>query len=122
MEGFMLTIPEAIAIVGSVATVVLGAFGYLLKTRSAPPKDKAAEPPHTYLESQVQGAHDRISEMKDRLAAAEGDIKLTVTKMEAMRQTIIDHHSHDVQEHRIIEKKTDKMMDILLKILTDDKL
>ena len=129
MESFVLTIPEAIAVVGSVVTVVLGVFGYLLKTRNAPAKDRTTTTPTSYLETQVQGAHDRISEVKDRVTTAEGDIKLTVNKLEAIRQTLLDHqvhfnHSHDAndKDHEMFQKKMDKMMDILIKILTDDKL
>ena len=128
MESFVLTIPEAIAVVGSVVTVVLGVFGYLLKTRHTPPKDRTTTPT-SYLETQVQGAHDRISEVKDRVTTAEGDIKLTVNKLEAIRQTLLDHqlhasHSLDAndKDHEMFQKKMDKMMDILIKILTDDKL
>jgi len=122
MESFMLTIPEAIAIVGSVATVVLGAFGYLLKTRSTPIKDKAVEQPHTYLESQVQGAHDRISDIKDRVNVVEGDVKLTVAKLEALRDAMKEHQQRDDMDHDVFDKKIDKLMDILIKILTDDNL
>lgn len=123
MTGFVITIPEAIAVVGSVATVVLGVFGYLLKTRADKTKteDKDTSTEH-YLETQVQGAHDRISEVKDRVVSVEGEIKLTLSKVEAIRQAMTDHQARDNQDHEIFQKKLDKMMDILIKILTDDKL
>ena len=125
MEGFVLTFPEALAIVGSVATVVLGVFGYLLKIRSkdAPPADKTVTPaPTKYLEGQVQVAHERISEIKDRVTSVEGEVKLTASKIEAIRTSIKEHQIRDNQDHEVFDKKLDKMMDILIKILTDDKL
>jgi len=124
MEGFTLTLPEAIAIIGSVVVIVTGVFGYLLKINAnkysgTPPKQVA---PKTYLETQVQGAHDRISEMKDRVTTVEGEVKLTAEKIEALRAAMKDHQTRDDQDHDVFDKKLDKMMDILIKILTDDKL
>ena len=125
MESFVVTVPEAIAIVGSVVTIVLGLFGYMIKTRTngllkQEQSDKDIAP--SYMEGQVQSAHDRISEVKDRIVAVEGDVKLTVTKLEAVRTAMREHQARDDQDHEMFEKKLDKLMDILIKILTDDKL
>lgn len=127
MESFVITIPEAIAIVGSVVTIVLGLFGYLLKVRPTQTakqerQEKPAEAGVPYLEGQVQLAHERISEVKDRVIVIEGDVRLTVSKLEAVRAAMSDHQARDDQDHEMFEKKLDKMMDILIKILTDDKL
>lgn len=125
MESFVVTVPEAIAIVGSVVTIVLGLFGYMIKTRTnghlkQELRDKDIAP--SYMEGQVQSAHDRISEVKDRIVAVEGDVKLTATKLEAVRTAMSEHQARDDQDHEMFEKKLDKLMDILIKILTDDKL
>ncbi len=122
MEGFVLTIPEALAIVGSVATVVLGIFGYLLKLRAPKDNDRNIVTPPKYLETQVQGAHDHISDMKDRVGAVESEVRLLESKLDALRQAVADHQVRDDQDHDVFEKKLDKLMDILIKILTDDKL
>lgn len=122
MESFVVTIPEAFAIVGSVATVVLGVFGYLLKTRNDSPKNKSAVTPTEFLEGQVQGAHDRISEVKDRVTAVESEIKLTAAKVESLRAAMRDHQERDNQDHELFDKKLDKMMDIVIRILTDPNL
>lgn len=124
MEGFVLTIPEALAIVGSVATIVIGIFGYLLKVKSRDVPEQRSGPrePTEYLENQVQVAHERISEVKDRVTAVESEVRLTTSKLDAIRQTMVDHQLRDDQDHEVFNKKLDKLMDILIKILTDDKL
>ena len=125
MESFVVTIPEAIAIVGSVVTIVLGLFGYMIKTRTneqAKQEQRDRDVAPSYMEGQVQAAHDRISEVKDRIVAVEGDVKLTVSKLEAVRTAMREHQVRDGQDHEMFEKKLDKLMDILIKILTDDKL
>jgi len=124
MEDFVLTIPEAFAIVGSVVTVVFGIFGYLLKTRNDPPKSRPAfqKSAQQIVEDRIQHAHDRISNLKDQVVNADADVRLLNSKIDNMQKTIDDHEERDIRDFDVLNKKIDKLTDIVIKILSDESL
>lgn len=93
--------PTAFAVVASVVTIVLGLFGYMIKSKPArtPPSVSSGklvelENKHNNLVSQVDAVEDKV----DRIS--------------------VEHTQYKEQTNH----KVDKLMDIIVKILSDDKL
>ena len=110
-----LTWQAALAILGSVVAVVTGLFGYLIKVHSSE-KHSKLPPDH------VENLHSRISELKDRVSSVEADSKVALSKMESIEKQLDDHEGRDERDFAQLNEKIDKVTDILLKILTDQKL
>ena len=125
MESITLTINEALAIIGSAVVIVTGLFGYLLKVRS---KNGSSNPTtdhdkaHYRIEKEIQKSHTRISEAKDRVAAVESETKLIHEKISTLQKLLREHEERDVTDHAFYNEKLDKVMDILIKMLADEKL
>ena len=105
--------PAAFAIVGSLVTIVTGLFGYVLRQAGDASKQRA---------DQLQLLHARISEVKERLNKDEGDNNLLHVKFDNIQKQLDDHEERDERNFGQINTKMDKMHDILMKILTDEKL
>lgn len=105
--------PAAFAIVGSLVTIVTGLFGYILRQAGYASKQRV---------DQLQLLHSRISEVKDRVMKDEGDNNLLHLKLTSLEKQLSDH---EVREERNLEQlntKIDKVYEIVMKLLTDDKL
>lgn len=107
--------PTAFAIVASFVTLVTGYVGFLIKTRGS---SKGVES----STEEIQHIHSRVSEVKDRLAAVEGDIKIVAHKIESIQKLLDDHQTRDDQGFDHLNEKLDKVTDILLKFLSDERL
>lgn len=140
MEEFALSIPEAIAIVGSVAAIVFGAFMYVRRMQNPPigtpvppnPEENLKECKtevddnlkecKTQIDDQLQLQHERISLIKDRVTDADAEIRLASAKLDNIQKMLNDHEGRDVRDFTVLNQKFDKMTDIVIKILSDDKL
>ena len=134
MEEFALSIPEAFAIVGSVAAIVFGAFMYVRRMQnpplsSTPPPIDPVKHSDTNLKEckqEVDGSlqlqHDRISALKDRIADCDAEIRLAASKIDNIQKMLCDHEDRDVRDFGVLNQKLDKLTDIIIKILSDDKL
>ncbi len=118
------TWPAAFAVVASVVAIVTGYFGYLIKTR-APVEQPAPEPvadKDMDQDKDIRHLHTRISEIKDRTATIETDSKINHTEIGNLQNQLNGHEARVDKEFDRLNEKVDKLTDILMKVLTDDKL
>jgi hypothetical protein len=128
MSDFVLTIPEAFAIIGSVSAIVFAAFLYMRRMKN-PPLSPHVESPEEKLvvckeqvDAQIQLQHERISVVKDKVAECDADIRLAASKIDTIQKMLNDHEDRDVRDFTVLNKKLDKLTDIVIRILSDDKL
>ena len=112
--------PAATAIVASVVTIVTGLFGYVMRQRTI--DNPTPQSPLDSCVEQVQLVHTRVSEVRDRLSSIEGDSKVMIQRVESLQKQVDDHTVRNAKQLETDEHKIDKVMDILIKILSDDKL
>jgi len=93
-----LTWEAAFALVGSTVAIVTGILGYLLKVRSD---------------------RQRPGRVKDPLSGFHADLKVALSNMAAIGKQLDDHEHRDEHDFEQVNKKIDKITEILLKILTD---
>lgn len=113
--GFLETInqitwPAALAIVGSIVTIVVGLLGYLRSTK-----------PTTVKPNQTQAIHDRVSGLKDKIAELDGDVKAIVVRLEGIERSISDHEARDVVDFKALSAKVEKIMEIIVEMLRDER-
>lgn len=118
MEELILTWPQAFAVVASVVTIVSGLLAYLLKPNKIRPDNDSCES----IENQLNLIHQRLSDIKDRVATEEGDVKVVQAEIESLARMIRNHEVRDEQDFIVINQKLEKLMDIVLKLLSDDRL
>ncbi len=106
--------PAVFAIVGSLTTIVVGLLGYLISSQKLKVQSPSAD--------KLQLIHSRISEIKDRTAEIEGDVKLLFDKSDTLAKKIDDHETRDIADFKNLEQKFDKLTDVIMKILQDEKL
>jgi len=111
-----LTWQAAFAIVASVVAITTGFFGYLIKTRNH--SDEKQKP----IDEPMERLKNDIVEIKERLIIIESEIKMLVQHGKNTNRRIDDHETQDRQSFLHIEAKIDKLTDILMRILSDDKL
>ena len=111
--------PGALAVIGSVVTIVLGWFGYLVSVRR-----NKNEPSSTKIltTEEYEKLHSRINELVDRVAENEGDLKEVKASIRALQKQIGDHEQRDIQDFKLVDAKIDRLMDIVVRILQDDKI
>lgn len=118
--------PGAFAVLGSVGTVVFGILGYLMKVKNKVTPDPQAA-------TDIEKLHTRVSEIKDRVAALDGDAKERVAGLEgdvkelrsyvkSIQKQITDHEHRDIEDFKVIQQKLDKLMEIIIQILQDDSI
>lgn len=100
-----ITWPIAFTVVASVVSIVVGLFGYLRST-----KDKGAT---------VQAVHDRVSILKDQLAALDIKIQVLRAKFEASQQSMTDHEARDIADFKALSDKVEKIMEIIVEMLRE---
>ena len=100
--------PAALAIVGSVGTIVFGIFQYL-RTMKA----KEANP--------AQLVHNRVSNLKDVVSGMTGDVKAVLARIEGIEQSLRDHEKRDAADFKAMSDKMDKIMEIIVEMLKDDR-
>lgn len=108
--------PGAFAVLGSVGTVVFGILGYLMKVK----KDEAAS--NSDSATDTEKLHTRLSEIKDRVALTDGDVKELRSYVKSIQKQITDHEHRDIEDFKVIQQKLDKLMEIIIQILQDDSI
>lgn len=114
-----LTWPGAFAVVGSLVTIITGIFGYLIATHRL---KRFPGFQHPQSVNDYEKLHARISAIVDRVAVNEGDLKEVRVSIRNLQKGIADHEQRDIQDFNLVESKLDRLMDIVVKILQDDKL
>lgn len=108
----------AFTIVGSVVAIVTGIFGYLYSLRRNSLKN--GKPPSSITD--IEHVHSRISEVKNRVSPLESDIKVILTRISNLQKQLDESQERDQRDFARITEKVDKLTDILMKILSDDRL
>lgn len=108
-----LTWPAVFAIVSSLVTIVTGLFGYLISA-----KKKAAVQPNNDYEK----LHARINFAIERIAVNEGDLKEARASIKSAMNQISIHEHRDIEDFKLIDTKIERLMDIVVRMLQDDKL
>lgn len=115
--------PAAFAILGSVVTMVVGLFGYLVSARkdSTPPPQSTATklPPPGVYEKEGRRLHDRISSTKDTVAKLETDVRVLEQKVEALSDRIDTHDERDIKDFQQITAKIERLSDIVFALRSD---
>ncbi len=112
--------PAVFAIVGSVVTIVTGLFGYLI----ASSRIHKVEAPQTKIltPDEYEKLHTRINDAIDRIAMNEGDLKENNSLLRSLQKQVQDHEQRDIDDFKLVEAKIDRLMDIVIRILQDDKI
>lgn len=100
--------PAATAIVGSVGTIVFGLFHYLRSMKSKEPNP-------------AQLVHDRVSNLKDVVSGMDGDTKAILVRIEGIERSLHDHEMRDAADFKSMSDKMDKIMEIIVETLKDDR-
>lgn len=110
--------PAVFAIVGSIVTIVTGLLGYLLSTRKngSKPQTKILTP------DEYEKLHTRINDAITRIAENEGDIKEVMASIRSLQKQIANHEQRDIEDFKFFEAKLERLMDIVVRILQDDRL
>lgn len=112
--------PAAFTIVGSVIAIVgglLALYSTYVKNNSNGTASK--------LKSQLPDPesvqiHARISELKDRVSNVEGQQRVFATQIDNLMKQINDHDARDVDDFKTINRKVDKLMEIIVEMLKAD--
>ena len=105
--------PALFTILGSLATGLIALFGYW---RSANKEFTQAQ------KVEYEKTQSRISSATDRISDIEGDLKVTNASLRNLQKQLSDHEQRDIDDFKIVDVKIDRLMDIVVKILQDDKL
>lgn len=115
-----LTWPGVVAILGSVVTIVSGLLAMLVTIyRKNPPISNTKK---TLTEVEYEKLHSRISDTITRVSEIEGDIKELRASIRSLQKQIADHEQRDIDDFKLVDAKLDRLMDIIVRILQDDKL
>lgn len=122
-----ITLTTALTIVGSIATIVLGIFGYLIKIRNGSSKASVPVPPalKSLVEQhglEIDKVHSRVSSTRDNIAVVQSEVKVLENLVRSLEKQLADHETRDIEDFKAVNAKSDKLMDIVVKILQDDKL
>ena len=112
-----LTWPGVVALLGSVITsvitIVIGLLGYMRSSKADP---------QAIQHSDYEKLHSRINHSVERVAVAEGDIKEIRSLIRSLQKQIADHEQRDIEDFKLVDAKIDRLMDIVVRILQDDRL
>jgi len=108
-----LTWPALFTILGSFITALVALFGYW---RSANKEFTQAQ------KVEYEKTQSRISTATERIADVEGDVKVISSSLRNLQKQLSDHEQRDIDDFKLVDAKIDRLMDIVVKILQDDKL
>ncbi len=112
--------PAVFAIVGSFVTIVTGLFGYLLSARRQTKNNNTSVKILTIEE--YEKLHTRINDLVSRVGENEGDIKEVQSSLRSLQKQISNHEQRDIDDFKLVEAKLDRLMDIIVRILQEDRL
>lgn len=112
--------PGAFAVVASIVTSVTGLFGYLVsvKRKEAAQKIQEVKSP----EFDYEKLHSRINDAIERIAENEGDLKEARASIRSLHKAVSSHEQRDIEDFKLVDAKIDRLMDIVVRMLQDDKL
>ncbi len=111
--------PAVFAIVGSLVTIVTGLFGYLLSAR----RQKSSSTTTKILTiEEYEKLHTRINDLVSRVGENEGDLKEVQSSLRSLQKQISNHEQRDIDDFKLVEAKLDRLMDIIVRILQEDRI
>lgn len=108
-----LTWPALFTILGSFVTGLVALFGYWRSSNKEFTQAQKVE---------YEKTQSRISSTTERIADIEGDVKVTSASLRNLQKQLSDHEQRDIDDFKLVDAKIDRLMDIVVKILQDDKL
>lgn len=114
-----LTWPAAFATVASVVSIITGLFGYVISSRKKAEQKVIDQTPTA---PNYEKLHARINDVIARVAANEGDHKEARASLRGLQQQLFAHEQRDIDDFKLIDAKVDRLMDIVVRLLQDDKL
>lgn len=112
--------PAVFAIVGSFVTIVTGLFGYLLSARRQTKNSNTTTKILTIEE--YEKLHTRINDLVSRVGESEGDLKEVQSSLRSLQKQISNHEQRDIDDFKLVEAKLDRLMDIIVRILQEDRI
>jgi hypothetical protein len=116
-----LTWEATFAIVGSIVVIVTGIFGYLIKVHKAPNKDAPVKGIDAAVEKALKEQKE-FSEVREQIIRIESDIKILMQHGRNSNRRLDQHVEQDDKHFQQINTKVDKLTDILLAVMRDEKL
>lgn len=110
--------PGAFAVVASIVTSVTGLFGYLVSVK----RREAAQKRLVTPEFDYEKLHSRINDAIERIAENEGDLKEARASIRSLQKACSSHEQRDIEDFKLVDAKIDRLMDIVVRMLQDDKL
>lgn len=113
------TWPTAFAVVGSIVTIVIGLFGYLRGKDSG--KTAPTSPVET-LRGEINELRTAITSGREENLITKSEFAVLRSHVDTLQRQLADHERRDIDDFRAVNAKIDKIMDIIVQILQDDKL
>lgn len=113
VETIFGTWPVAFTIVASVVAIVTGLFGYL-RVNKHNIKD-------IQQEGEIVNLNTKVISMKERLAKATTDIFYLRQQVSMLESELSKHEGYDIKEFSRLSRKIDKLSDIIIEMLDEDK-
>lgn len=110
--------PAVFAVVGSVVTIVTGLFGYLLSARR---QSKLTTTTKVLTIEEYEKLHTRINDLISRVGETEGDLKELQSSIHSLQKQQSNHEQRDIDDFKLVEAKLDRLMDIVVRILQEDR-
>lgn len=109
------------AILGSVVIITTGLLGYLLRINSTNVNDTRKIVKEDIF-IKFEEIHTLVSELRDRVHVVESEIKVLTAGMSAEEYQLHEHEGRNAREISQLNSKVEKLTEILLRVLSDDKL
>lgn len=122
-----LTMEAVIVLLGSIVTITLGIFGYLLKVRplsngTTEAEQKALTTLVRNHAEQIDKLHARVTDAKETALENKVEVRAIINLIKAVEKQLAGHEHRDLEDFKVMQQKIDKVMDIVIQILQDDKL
>ena len=69
----------------------------------------------------AQLVHNRVSNLKDVVSGMTGDVRAVLARIDNIEQSLRDHEQRDAADFKAMSDKMDKLMEIIVEMLKDDR-
>ena len=113
MEEFLHSLewPAAFAIVGSIVTIVTGLLGFWHRRGRTP----------STVELQIISPEEH-QDFLDRFDNIEEDLRSIHATLKSHQKQMQCHEQRDIEDFKTVDAKIDRLMDIIVRILEDERL
>lgn len=122
-----LTWEAVFTIFGSLIAFIVGitAIAKTLNNKPASPPPVTTTPDSALAslrKEELDQLHSRISAAKDVAMENKGEVRVLTNLVKTMEKQIQEHDRRDIEDFKVMQQKIDKVMDIVIQILQDEKL